>query len=217
MKKQTPSFIPKVLCVALGLVAINILFALLPPEVTLGYIREGGVVELLSAAGYFIGASILVYFSLKKEIASSYSTGFLVLLLGLRELDFHDRFTTMGIFKTKFYVSPIVPIGEKIFITILVLCLLGFIFWYLKKHGSSFISQLKKGTAHVVLTLCGIGSMFLSKFLDSYSELIENILILMNENPAFQSQILEETLELAIPVFFIQAIFSYRKYFNKVT
>ncbi len=211
MSTRTSTFVPGVFFVLLGLVVVNILFAMMPPEVTLRFIQESGMVELLSAAGYFVAAALLVILAVQKEVASGYSTGFLVLLLGLRELDFHDRFTTMGIFKTKFYVSSIVPLGEKILVSILMICLVSFIIWYLKKHAASFFSELKYGTAHAVLTGCGIACMFFSKFMDSYSELLQNVLILVNEDPGFQARIIEETLELAIPVFFLLAILHVRK------
>ncbi len=206
MKILNSSFLPGFGSVIFGLLVINGIFTIMPPEVSLRLIKENGVVEILSAWGYFFAALLLFLLAIQKKVRGGYFTAILVLLLGLRELDFHDRFTTMGVFKTKFYLSSLVPIGEKIIVTLLMLVLISFILWYLKKYGPSFVKNLKKGTAHALFTMCGIACMFLSKFLDGYSEVLEKIFIMVNEDPAFQARILEETLELAIPVFFILAI-----------
>ena len=43
-----------------------------------------------------------------------------VLLMGMRELDFHSRFTTMGVFKLRFFSSDTVPLSEKLIVTALL-------------------------------------------------------------------------------------------------
>jgi len=99
--------------VALLLFVLYVGVILLPPDLTLMMVVENGPVEMLSAVG-LLGAAFWLFCRTGRNTSGQPITaGFLVLLLGLRELDFHARFTTMGVFKTKYYLSPLVPAGRR--------------------------------------------------------------------------------------------------------
>ncbi len=201
---------PRLYWVVVGLVLLNLFLVILPPEITLAMIREGGLVEVLSAVGYFSAIIFLLVPAYRKKVNVGCSTGFILLLFGMRELDFHRRFTTMGIFKTKFFVSSVVPLAEKIVISLILVCLLIFVILYLRKNSVLFFKRLREKVEYAILIAAGIGLMVFSKFMDSYSEPLKRIFILFYDDPDFLARIIEETCEMAIPVIFILAIIHYR-------
>jgi len=77
------------------------------------WLSEGGVVESLSALGYFVCAALMLLMGGWHYVKKYHYVFMLVMLFGMRELDFDKRFTTMGIFKSKFYASSDVPMIEK--------------------------------------------------------------------------------------------------------
>ena len=94
------------------------------------WIEEGGVIETLSVFGYFL-CVLLILLKGKWAYIKKYNYFLiLIILFGLRELDFDKRFTTMGILKSKFYLSNSVPVTEKL-IGLLVIAILLYIFFLL--------------------------------------------------------------------------------------
>ena len=172
-------------------------------------IREGGLVEQLSAAGYFICIIFLLYQGKKRlENVSFWLMNLFLLFLGLRELDFHSRFTTMGITKTKFYVSPEVPFGEKLIGVVVSLLFLFTVLYLVKRHFRDFITGLVNKESWSIGIFLGTALMVVSKIADSQADLIELVCGLMGIDWNPMSVTVEEMLELNIPIMFLLAIFS---------
>ncbi len=154
-------------------------------------IRENGPVEIFTVIGYFLAFIVAVKMQLK---GYNFGAGVAVIIMtmGLRELDFHDRFTTMGIMKSRFYLSDSVPLQEKLVVSVLVLFLLCFLAAFIKKFYHPFLSALRTGNTAAILALQGIIFTIISKLIDS--------------TPFLFAQIVEESMELAIPYFFLAAM-----------
>ena len=155
-------------------------------------IRENGPVETFSIIGYFMAFITAVILQLKGRISFGTGAAVILLTMGLRELDFHDRFTTMGIMKSRFYISDTVPLTEKCIVVIVVFILAWFIGVFLKKQFHPFLAALKTKDKAAILTLNGIIFTIISKFIDS--------------TPLLFARIIEESMELAIPYFFLAAM-----------
>lgn len=181
---------------------------LLPGKLPYDMVREHGPIETLSAAGYFYFCLFLFHFNYIGVIQTSFAPGFFVFLLGLRELDFHQRFTTMGMFKTKFFVSPGVPGVEKIIVTILLVAVLLYGIIYLRRALPTFKRDLLGGRPSSLSIACAVGCAVLSKFLDGNSEIFGDMFPMVENFETFSITV-EECLELFIPVFFIQALLQY--------
>jgi hypothetical protein len=207
MPRSTPPLFPVISVIFVVLVAINVVIAMLPVEVAMDAVREGHMIEQITAVGYFSAVILLLVKGVEMRSKTMLSSGGMLLLLGLRELDFHSKFTTMGIFKTKFYVSSSVPILEKAIVSVIVIVLIIFIFLYLKKYTGPFLKALRKKKSAAICVAIGIGAMFLSKFLDSCSDFIEEIVIHFYDVPDLFSRMIEETVEMTIPFLFILATF----------
>jgi len=182
---------------------------LMPGDLPAELVRENGVVENVSAGGHFFFCFVLLYLHLTGVARTGPAPGFFVLLLGLRELDFHERFTSMGMFKIKFFFSPEVPWTEKIVVTLLIAGLLAYGVIYVRQILPGFKKALLNARPWAVSVVCGVACALTSKLvLDGNSEMIAFFLPML-ENPRGFSGIMEECLELFIPVFFIMALIQY--------
>jgi len=181
---------------------------LLPDHISNEIVKENGPVEILSAAGYFLFCIFIIHFNYIGAIKTGLTPGFFMFLLGLRELDFHVRFTTMGIFKTKFFVSPQVPFSEKIIVTLFILSLIVYGVMYLRRTLPGLKKDLLGGRPYAFSIIAAVGCIFVSKLLDGNSKIFE-VIFPMIENPSLLSRTMEECLEMFIPVFFIRALLQY--------
>lgn len=158
---------------------------------------ESSPIQSFSVVGYFIAFATAIILQLQGRITFGVGAAVIFLSMGLRELDFNERFTTMGIMKSRFYLSDIVPIKEKIIVLMIVLPLVCFIAVFLKKNFRFFLAALKTRNKAALLAANGILFTIIAKLIDSNSSILFCIT--------------EETMELAIPYFFLCAMLLYAK------
>jgi hypothetical protein len=99
------------------------------------FFDEGGVVEVASAIGYFLCVLLILYKGKINYLRKHYYFILLFIMSGFREQDFHKRFTTMGILKIKFFISPNVPLTEKLIgflIVLLFYCYSMFLYLFIR-------------------------------------------------------------------------------------
>ena len=190
--------------IGIPLLAIIILLNLLPSSVAHSLVKENHAIENATVVGYCIGALIACLFFFRLRWDQGLATSIILVLLGSRELDFHDKFTTMGIFKIKFYLGSEVLLPEKLIGATIVFLLLAFVVWFLKNNTDSFLACLKNRRPCCVTVLAGLVSLPFSKLLDS------SIMGLVDNDRLIY---FEESVELAIPYFFIVALLQF--YFFK--
>ena len=130
-------------------------------------------------------------------------------LFALRELDFDKKFTTMGVLKSKFYFSNVVPIGEKI-IGMFVIAILLFLAVNLIRI---FVQTVQKNrykiTWEAVISLSAFGMLGLAKTLDGLPRKLGDFGI---ETSVFAAQIFiaaEEVLELGAPLMVLLGLYAY--------
>lgn len=198
------SGIPAVLLLVLILiVGIN----MMPSELAATLVQEHEPVEALTAVGYLIATCWLILTAVVKSERWLFSASFMVALLGLRELDYHSQFTTMGIMKTEYYISPKVPGTEKVIVSILVfiiLCIVVHLVWTRWKY---FLTALKAGDVAAVNLAMAIGFCILTKTLDNNSTSIRKVIAPFHNDPRTCLRVVEETMELAIPLFILLAVY----------
>ncbi len=189
--------------------AIELVVLILPPDLREWVIKENGPIENASVVGYLLAVCWLCITGFRRRSVQGYFlSALLVFSLALRELDFHERFTTMGIFKTLFYVSPKVPITEKIIVSTIVLTIFAALFWYVKKYGSGLIQALRRRENWAICITIAIALAGITKTLDGSSGGInECCLSFLHLNSATVAWVSEEVLELAIPLFILLAIY----------
>ncbi|KFI23647.1 hypothetical protein [Nitrosococcus oceani] len=186
-----------------GLVVVTIFLQLASTDVRALLIKEGGLIESLSAIGYFVGAMLVIL--IRRKFTYYAYVAFILILFGLRELDFHNRFTTMSVSKIKFYVSPEVPLLEKVIAVAIVLLLLYILIRLIKTHFNGLINAIKKGEPSALGIGGGILLILITKTLDGLSRKLASVNIIVSDNMARLAEAVEEVFELGIPLMFIIA------------
>ncbi|MDX1775870.1 MAG: hypothetical protein R3297_04760 [Desulfobulbales bacterium] len=118
-------------------------------------------------------------------------------------MDFHEKFTTMGIFKIKFYLSPEVGIVEKTIVILLMILLFVFLYNFLKSNAREFLNGFRKKKPYIITASAGLLSLPASKVLDGGLQWLDAI------GQGHRAVYFEESLEMAIPLFFIIAMLQF--------
>lgn len=174
-------------------------------------LAEGGLVESSSAAGYFICATFIIYKGSTNYLKSHHYFLILIIMFGLRELDFDKRFTTIGILKSKFLFSNQVPIFEKVIGFFIILILIYTVYRIIKNHLRSFLLHLKEFNTITTGTLFSIAFLVISKSIDGLGRKLKPLGIELSELQTTHIEALEEILELGIPIMLILTFSAYFK------
>jgi len=160
-------------------------------------IKEGGVIESASVFGYFLCIALIIY---RRKTAYARHFFLLILFFMLRELDFQERFTTMGIFKTRFFISEQVPFAEKAVGAMVILLLLYVSISILLRHSKDFFTGLKKRSVVSVGTLLAVIFLVVSKLLDGIAGKLKAFGIALSAQMSFHAEALEEIFEFGVPL-----------------
>jgi hypothetical protein len=205
--RSTKTFTTHVLLTIIALAALIVIpFLFGSQEMREFYISEGGPVQIFSAAGYVVVIVLLMREMSWRELSDNWPLVAVPLAMCLREMDFHAHFTTYSITKTTLYVSPDVPIIEKLF-GIAVFVLLGLtLIVLIRKHLSHFLAGLRHARPVALAVAAGAVCAVLSKVLDGASSNLQ--VIGVHVQPTYFSVVAEEVLELGISMFFAIAVFA---------
>ncbi|WP_312797098.1 hypothetical protein [Tianweitania sp.] len=205
--RSTKTFTTHILIAIITLALLLVIpFLFRSQEMREFYISEGGPVQIFSAAGYVVVIVLLMREMTWAELSDNWPLVVVPLAMCLREMDFHAHFTTYSITKTTLYVSPDVPIIEKLF-GIVVFVLLGITAVVLvKKHLRLFLEGLRRASPVAIAVALGAFCAVFSKVLDGFSSNLQVIGVYVQ--PTYLSVVAEEVLELGIPVFFAIAAFA---------
>lgn len=196
-----------------GVLAFLLLFfsysTAMDPESRRVLLRENGPVEFLSALLHFACFGLFLVEGRLAFFKKHYYLVLLPLLLGLRELDFHKRFTTMDLFKSKFYVSAAVPFCEKIIGVVVLLGILLMVFMLCKNHLVRWGAGLKARSPVALGALLVVVLMGVSKSLDGLQRKMASLGWDLSDTLSRHSTSLEEILELGLPLMMIMTVFAY--------
>lgn len=164
---------------------------------------ESGPIEVASAVGYFACALYMIARGGRDFLVSRGYFVVLTLLFGFRELDFDKAFTTMGILKSRFYLSSDVPIPEKVIGLLIIALIFWTVFQLLRNHFVEFLQGLKQ-RAPVAL---GVGLIFFllafSKSIDGLARKLKPFGIETSAEVSRWAGSVEEVLELGIPIYMV--------------
>ena len=164
-------------------------------------LTESGLIERASAFGYFACAAFMLARGGQQFLRYRAYFAVLVTLFGCRELDFDKAFTTIGILKSRFFVSPDVPLGETLAGFIVISILIWSVYKILSQHFKSFLSDLRERTPEAIGVAIVFFLLAFSKSIDGLPRKLQPLGIEVSaETNAFFGA-LEEVLELGIPVY----------------
>ncbi|MFP4161398.1 MAG: hypothetical protein ACLFMW_07280 [Ectothiorhodospira sp.] len=170
------------------------------------WLKEWGIVEVASALGY---AACLALIAWRRHVIALWPFVVMIGFFMLRELDFDKQFTTMGIFKSRFYISPEVPLMEKLVggAILLGLVLTGILI--LRRYTRPLLSGLRTGSAVAWGGLLAFGGLVLAKSIDGLPRKLDAIGIGITDQTARHAGGFEEVLELGIPLIILLALMAY--------
>jgi hypothetical protein len=171
------------------------------------WLQEGGIIEVASAVGYFVCAFSMLYWGGLTYLKNHHYFVVMVLLFGMRELDFDKRFTTMGLLKIRLYTSPEVPVSEKMIGVVLIAVLVYVALSILKKHGPGFWDAVKRGSEMHFGALVTLLLLVVAKTIDGIGRKLGDIGISLSRTASLHFNALEEILELGIPVMLIMLFY----------
>jgi hypothetical protein len=168
--------------------------------------QESGPVETLSAVGYFLGFMLLLFQLIRHRKPAGWSLCVVLLCFCARELDMHKQFTTMSIFKSRFYSSSEVPMGEKGIGLLVIIALIVCLFHVLRTYFLPFVKGLRQRKACEWSVLFALALLAVSKSLDGLERKLKPLGIVVDDACRNFSTVLEESLETAAPYLLIVAI-----------
>jgi hypothetical protein len=191
-----------------------LLVFLLPASTVDGHVNpiyaEDGLIDFLSPLGYMACILLIVLlggaaFALTRALPAV----FLLLVLIMREYDFHTRFTSMSITKLKFYISGEVPLHEKL-PAVIVLCIIAWaVLTLVRRYGRAFWAKLKKADPMCLAVAIAVALIVLSQAIDGIGRDFKMIGMPLGALGKDRFEALEETLEFGVPIFFLIAIIAY--------
>ena len=172
-------------------------------------IQEGGVIETLSAVGYFVCALFVMWVGKWSYITRYNYFVILIILFGLRELDFHKRFTTMGMFKLTFYLSHSVPVIEKLAGLLVMAVLLYIVISIITHHSKYFFRNIKQKSPVHIGALLTFVFLVITKTIDGIGRKVGALNVVMEEHTSILWEVVEEVLELGIPLLLLSTFIVY--------
>lgn len=135
-------------------------------ETVLTVLEEGGPIETYSAILDFVAAAIAFWFW-RRGHGLFALIGTCAFLMAGRELDWHHALTSHGIFSTKLYFYPDVPVHEKLLGAVLVVGMIAGLIWLLLKSRTDLkrLWDLKAPAGFGILAMLFIAPAI--KFIDA--------------------------------------------------
>ncbi|MBN2647684.1 MAG: hypothetical protein JXR44_07860 [Thiotrichales bacterium] len=193
------------------LLALMSLMLLLPAETSRYWLREGGLIETVSALSY-LGVIAYVFWVFKPHFWRRYHYLLILLLMFcFRELDFDKRFTEVGILKSQFLLSQQVPLMQKLLGGLVLLILIYSTARALFTHGLRVIQDSLRPTVQSVGVLLGVAAIVVSKTLDGLERKLQGLGFEVNNWLTQNASAFEEIIELFIPLYFLLAFWGFAK------
>ena len=174
-----------------------------PPQLYL----EDNLIENLTVVLYL---SVIAYLLL---VASGnrrfrYYSAFVVLLFALRELDMH-RFSE-SILKFSYYMKPQISLVEKLSAGAVVLICTYVLVRYTISYKGGLVSGLRRLQGYALTTVAALLITLISKLLDQAPKILhKHFAITLSGEEKVQMLVIEETLELGIPLLMLLACLQY--------
>ncbi len=186
------------------------------------FTKEGGFVEDVAHIGYVILIACLIYFcnDYKDKIRSWGIYLFLAMCCFLREFGLHRHLskTDTTPFKSRFFLNPNNPVGEKIVFGLFLLIILGVVIYLGVKYSKHLVKSFFElnTVTWSIATMCVIGvvSKYIDRFPANYRKANGGVGLSDDVYKIFQ--LVEETSEMFIPYIAVLILCQYHLKRNEV-
>ena len=174
-------------------------------------LKENGIIESATVLAYLLCLGLMVWMGGLDYLKKYHYAFLLVVLFMLRELDFDKKFTTMGVLKSKFYVSPVVPVAEKAIGAMVIALLIYAAVQSIRRHARGLVHGLRRDcVVSLGILLVGV-FLVVSKSLDGIGRKLNDIGIGISAQTSDVSAVIEEVLEFGIPLILMLAAVAFFK------
>lgn len=184
---------------------LGLLFALSVPldeTARIWLLKEGGAIETLSAVLYLVCAAYMLSWV---QRARAWPYVVLMVLFAMREADFDKRFTEVGVLKSKFLFSPLVPLHQKLIGGAVLALALYVLVTIVRRDGLSFVRALHARSVEAWGWAVAIVLVLASKALDGVGRKLADVGFVLDPVIDLHAGALEEVLELGIGIFILLA------------
>lgn len=199
-----------VLSAIIAIIAVGTGLLLLPRSLSDILISEGGPIETAQFVFYIAGASISWLYAKQKIWRSGLSGGMILLTFALRELDFQKRFSDMSVMKPRFFLSPDVATSTKAIVGVVLIGILAVFLVFIKRNLKGLFNGLKDNKGWAFTAITGVGLLFCTVLLETLVRSMKSLGLYLRTQP------FEETIETAIPLLFIIALFQFSSKRNEL-
>ncbi len=183
-----------------------ILLLSLPDGVTYAAIKENGPVETAQLIGYMAGAVLAWIYGIRRTWSHGLGGGAILFIFALREMDLQTMFTGMSVIKTRFFITPEFSPATRITAALILLAIGALVAVFVKRTVRKFLTALKTRDNWAVMAFAGIIMLPLSLLFDGAKRYMQALGMTPGEAELLFFAVLEETAELAVPVFFLVAL-----------
>lgn len=188
---------------------LALLAASLRPEIFIPLFSEEGPFEEMSIVLWVALGAMLLFHNVRSPRV--WALAALSFLFAAREADLHKAFTVMSISKSRFYISPDVPVMQKILGGLVMLAAVILIIHLARLCWQYFFRQGGLRTPVGQVLVLPVLLLPISKVLDRLSNgLRESFDIHLSYAVNQFIAAFEEGMEMAMPVLFIVALMLYR-------
>ena len=201
---STALWLPLWIAVGAAAAMVGIDQLLKPPDLALT--REHGGLEMASAFLYLWAAAVWVRLHGGRGLRRDWQVPLLLLMMGGRELDLDKSLTSVGLLKSRLYLSAEAPVWERL-LGVVVLALLAVALVRLaRRQGRGFLARLRSGSGPEVAVLGGLLLAAFAKTVDGLGRKLQGFGIELGAGTARQVGTAEEVLELFVPLLFLAAV-----------
>ncbi len=167
---------------------------------------EGGPIQSLTVVGY---AACIACIALLWSWPTIQTRWTLMAIMGLFifiELDLDKSLFTVGLLKSRQYIGDQVALPERALSFVLIGLIAAVVISILIRETRSFLSGVIRRSPSELATLSGIALIFVSEAADGLGRKLAGLGIAISQSTAQSSYIVEEVVELGIPILFAAAI-----------
>jgi len=173
------------------------------------FLVENGIVESLTFVSYLICLALIIKLGSLEWIKSRWHLLAIILLLALREADFHVLFTGQSIFRTRLYLDPETPFLVAASGMAVILVILWLFIHVLRKYGVGLVRDVTNRVASALFVFVAILFVVFSKSIDGITRKLDVLNIEISKSSEYLIMQLEEISELGIPLSLCIAVLLY--------
>ncbi|MCR8828011.1 hypothetical protein [Pseudosulfitobacter koreensis] len=193
--------------VAIAAIAATIGFVhTMDPGTQAALLVEGGPVQSLTVVVYAVCIALILVSWSPATLRSRWNIPAVLLVFIFIELDLDKSYFTVGLLKSRQYIGDQVALPERALSFVLIGLIVALVLSILIREARGFLSELRDLNPSALAALTGIALIFVSEASDGIGRKLEGLGIVLPRQMENSAYIVEEVVELGIPVMFAVAI-----------